>query len=62
MSKKKKLMGRPPIENPATEWLPSTRVTPERLSQYRAAVAIEGISFSAWIRNQLDKGLPPVDH
>ena len=58
MSKKPKPLGRPLIENPATAWIPGARMTPERLSQYRVTAAIEGMSFSAWIRDQLDAGIP----
>ena len=50
-----KKMGRPPTENPASEKLPMVRVTPAQLSRYKAAAAQVGQSFSAWVRNALDK-------
>lgn len=56
-SKKSKKMGRPPVENPATERLPMVRVTPEKLQSYREKAKQEGKSFSEWVRCALDKAL-----
>ena len=50
-------MGRPPIENPATEKLPMVRVTPEKLQGYKDKAKQEEKSFSEWVRCALDKAL-----
>jgi predicted HicB family RNase H-like nuclease len=52
-----KRMGRPPVENPATERLPMVRVTPEKLKAYKEAAEKEEISFSAWVRKSLDSAI-----
>jgi len=54
----KKKRGRPvgaKAENPASEKLPMVRVTPEQLKAYRQASEHSQQSFSAWVRNTLDK-------
>ena len=62
MNKKtKKRAGRPPIDNPASTTLPRVRVTPDKLAAYKKAAEQSNQSFSAWIRNLLDKGLKEKD-
>jgi hypothetical protein len=55
----KKRMGRPPIENPACEWLPGIRVTPEENERFRAAADAAGLPFSTWVRRTLAKAAKP---
>lgn len=56
MTKKKtKRMGRPPVDNPATEQLPTVRVTKEELKHYKEAADMEELAFSKWVRMVLDK-------
>ena len=56
MSKKKtKRMGRPPVDNPATEQLPTVRVTKDQLKHYKEAADLERQPFSQWVRSVLDK-------
>ena len=52
---KKTRMGRPKSDNPATEKLPMIRVTGDQLKAYKAASERQGLTFSAWVRESLDK-------
>lgn len=52
-----KRLGRPPKHNPASVVIPPVRVTPDKLEAYKKAAEKEGLSFSAWVRGKLDKGL-----
>lgn len=54
----KKKPGRPAgyrAKNPASERLPSIRVTPEQLDSYKAKADTEEKSLSGWIKTTLDK-------
>lgn len=48
-------MGRPPVENPATEKLPNIRVTPEQLQSYRDAATSKDETLSDWVRRHLNR-------
>ena len=52
---KKTRMGRPKSDNPATEKLPMIRVTGDQLKAYKTASKLSGMTFSAWVRENLDK-------
>lgn len=51
----KKQRGRPPIKNPASERLPSVRVTPDQLKAYIGAAKSTGKPLAAWVKESLDK-------
>lgn len=56
--KETKPRGRPKgssSENPATKTLAGVRVTADKLNNYKQAASKSGVSFSAWVRNALDK-------
>ena len=53
MQKKKR--GRPPVDNPATETLPTVRITVEQLDSYRDSAAAKDEPLSKWVRRNLDK-------
>lgn len=53
MQKKKR--GRPPIDNPATETLPTVRITADQLKSYRDAASSREESIAAWVRRNLDR-------
>jgi len=55
MSKKPSKMGRPPLENSASVTIPRVRVRPDQLMAYKAASKRSKKSFSAWMRDVLDK-------
>lgn len=50
-----KRRGRPSVENPATERLPMIRLTPEQLKAYKQVAELEGLSFAAWAKTNLDR-------
>jgi len=55
---KNKKRGRPvgtKSNNPRSTQLPVVRVTPNELSAYKAASEHENKTFSAWVRDKLDK-------
>ncbi len=47
-------MGRPPSENPMTGKI-LVMVTPDKLTEYKAAAKASGMTFSAWVRGSLDR-------
>lgn len=54
----KKRRGRPvgsKIEKPASATLPRVRITPEKLNEYKEASVNNGLTFSDWIRQALDR-------
>ena len=54
----KKKRGRPKgsiSENTANKTLPRVRVTEDHLKAYKAAAERSGLTFSAWVRKNLDK-------
>jgi len=56
----KKRMGRPPVENPATEVLGTVRVTPDQRAAYSRAAELEGVKLAAWIKATLDRAASAV--
>jgi predicted HicB family RNase H-like nuclease len=54
MDKAKKPRGRPPIEQPATEYL-QVRLTPEDKGRYSRAAQKAGDTLSAWVKRVLDR-------
>ena len=60
MTTKKKRMGRPPLENPASAILPHIRVRPEELEGYRAAAGKKEMKLSAWVRSVLGRAAKRV--
>lgn len=57
----KRRPGRPKTKNPATERLPVVRVTPNNLNRYKAASESAGATFSAWVRDALDKAADSLE-
>ena len=55
MSKEKKPLGRPKLDNPASKRLAGVRVTPDQLTTYKRTAKIAKISLSEWVRAVLDK-------
>lgn len=56
--KTKKKRGRPAgykVENPQNKTIPKVRVTETQLTAYKAASERSGKTFSAWVRDVLDK-------
>jgi len=54
MTKKKKPVGRPPVKNPASEYLPRIRITPKQLAAYKSAAKEKDKTVSNWVRDLLD--------
>lgn len=54
-NKPKKPRGRPPADIKASARLPVVQVTPEKLEIYKSACNRSGKTFSAWVRDALDK-------
>ncbi len=55
MSEENKKRGRPRADNPMVR-MPEMMVKPEQLSAYKEAAKKSKLSFSAWVREWLDKG------
>lgn len=54
---KKRPRGRPPAKVKASARLPVVQVTNEQLSAYRATAEAKGVSFSQWVRDNLDQAV-----
>lgn len=54
---KKRPRGRPPAKVKASARLPVVQVTNEQLSAYRAAAEAAGVTFSQWVRDNLDQAV-----
>ncbi len=52
---KKRPMGRPKSDNPASEIFPRVRITPKQLENYKRKAKKAKLKFSEWARAVLDK-------
>jgi len=57
MSKEKKPLGRPKLDNPASKSLAGVRITPDQLTNYKRKAKKANQKFSEWVRAVLDKAL-----
>jgi predicted HicB family RNase H-like nuclease len=56
----KKRMGRPPVDNPASEVLGTVRLTPEQKAAYVDAAEAEDMKLAAWVKRTLDRAAARV--
>jgi len=53
----KKKLGRPVSTDPASERLPTVRVTPAQRDSYVEAAGAQGLKVSAWVKRTLDQAV-----